>query len=49
MFWMRFKSRAYVYIGVRCRGEMFLQTRLTMAKREMAYPDAKKDQGPREC
>lgn len=48
MFWMRFKSRAYAYIEVRCRRE-FLQRHLTMAKREMAYPDAKKDQGPREC
>jgi len=49
MFWMRFRSRAYGYNEVRCRGEMFLRMRHTMAKREMAYPDAKKDQGPREC
>jgi hypothetical protein len=34
--------------NVRCRREEFVRTRLTIAKREMAYPDAKKDQGPRE-
>jgi hypothetical protein len=47
MFWMRFKSRACVYVEVKS-GERGFYERLTIAKREMAYPDAKKDQGPKE-